>query len=391
MALRQYLPQKPYLPEIRVERKTPQPGMLDYIAGLSKAYASYQGQDLKMKQFEAQMARQNVLDQRAAEETEYRRSQDTLTQQNRDRIFDYNRQRDTVSDSNKARTVADAIRSQQDARTRNALVFDAVSGTSDQSVNDPYGLGVHDSQISLTEQQRTDKIREAMDHGLSAGGGIEALRRSDSGYGQTQSFDPSQVGLDGPAMMKYNQFLQRNSAAKNEQRTALEEALMGAYNSKFGDDANNFEMIGAPERTGLGNIGDAAAYAADASELPFDLSSINRREVMSGHRAGIKALSAKLAQPQAANPEYVQAVLAEYVAALEEYSGQAPGTSGGGYEASELAKTIERAGSIKNTGENYASAKSFKAQWIEDRIAKLLSDKDARENKGAATGLSLLK
>ena len=64
MALRQYLPQKPYLPEIRVERKTPQPGMLDYIAGLTNAYSQYQGQDLRFKQFEAQQARQGQLDER---------------------------------------------------------------------------------------------------------------------------------------------------------------------------------------------------------------------------------------------------------------------------------------------------------------------------------------
>ena len=64
MALRQYLPQKPYLPPIRVERKTPQPGILDYIAGLGQAYAQYQGQDLKFKQFEAQQARQAKLDER---------------------------------------------------------------------------------------------------------------------------------------------------------------------------------------------------------------------------------------------------------------------------------------------------------------------------------------
>jgi len=64
MALRQYLPQKPYLPPIRVERKTPQPGILDYIAGLGQAYAQYQGQDLKFKQFEAQQARQAKLDDR---------------------------------------------------------------------------------------------------------------------------------------------------------------------------------------------------------------------------------------------------------------------------------------------------------------------------------------
>ena len=63
MALRQYLPQKPYLPPIRVERKTPQPGMLDYIAGLTNAYSQYQGQDLKMKRFEAQQARQKMLDE----------------------------------------------------------------------------------------------------------------------------------------------------------------------------------------------------------------------------------------------------------------------------------------------------------------------------------------
>lgn len=387
MALRQHLPQKPYLPPIRVERKTPQPGILDYIAGLGQAYERYQGQELKMKQFEAQIARQNVLDQRSAEETEYRRQQDALNRQDKAGLFDYRKSQDALTRGDKERVLAETMRTRGDSIARNQLVFDAITGSSDQSVNDPYGLGVHDSQIPLTEQQRVDKIKEAMGLGLTAGGGVEALQQSELMFNPTlNAVDSASVGLDSAAQSKYNQFLAREQGARDEQKTALEEALMSAYNDTFGDDANNFEMIGYPEgKDWIGGARDAVTYIADAAELPGDASRIDRAQVLADHRAGIPALAAKLAQPQANNPEYVLAVVKEYLAALREYSGQAPGTSGGGYEASELAKTLERAGGVKNTRENYILAKDFKAQWTKDRIAQLQADADKR------SGLSLLK